>query len=74
MEANWSELDLNTLRALFEEESANLKTALLSGCSWEEMRDQRKKVTELSIALHKKLSTSGNPAESTDRSEKRIQR
>jgi len=38
------------------------------------MKDQRKKVTELAIALHKKINTSSNPAESADRSEKRISR
>ena len=40
----------------------------------DEMKDQRKKVTELAIALHKKINSSGNPAESADRSEKRVNR
>lgn len=71
---NWNELDTEALRDLFERESSNLKKALLNGCSWEDVKDQRLKVTELAIALHKKINTSGNPAESIDRSEKRVNR
>ena len=74
MNTNWNDLELEALRVLFERETARLQNSLLSGCSWEEVKDQRQKVTELSIILHKKLSSSTNPAESTDRSEKRIQR
>jgi len=70
----WKEFDADTLKAMYERESAALKASLLNGNSWEELKEQRLKVTELSIALHKKLQSSGNPAESTDRSEKRIQR
>jgi len=74
MEANWSEMDVDALKNAYEKESSKLKASLLSGLSWEEMKDQRKKVTELAIALHKKINTSGNPAESVDRSEKRVSR
>jgi hypothetical protein len=74
MEMNGSEMDLGSLKNNYEKELANLKALLLGGSSWDEMKDQRKKVTELAIALHKKMNTSGNPAESTDRSEKRISR
>jgi hypothetical protein len=74
MEMNWSEMDVDALRDFYEKESAQLKASLLNGCSWEEMKDQRQKVTELAIALHKKMHVSGNPAESMDRSEKRINR
>jgi hypothetical protein len=70
----WSEFDVNELRDTYEKESAKLKASLLSGTSWEALKDQRKKVTELAIALHKKINSSSNPAESTDRSEKRISR
>lgn len=68
---NWSELDVDVLRETYEDEASKLKTSLLNGDSWEEMKDQRKKVTELAIALHKKINNSANPAESIDRSEKR---
>lgn len=74
MESNWNELDLDSLKLMHEKESSNLRTALLNGATWEEVKDQRKRVTELSIALHKKINASGNPAESTDRSEKRVSR
>jgi hypothetical protein len=74
METNWSEMDVDAVRAAYEKEAAQLKASLLNGTPWEEMKDQRQKVTELAIALHKKLYISGNPAESTDRSEKRVNR
>ena len=74
MEMNWSEMDVEALRDAYERESAKLKISLLNGSSWEEMKDQRKKVTELAIVLHKKINNSHNPAESTDRSEKRVNR
>lgn len=74
MEMNWSELDIDSLREAYETEAAKLKASLLNGTSWDDLRDQRKKVTDLAIALHKKINTSGNPAESADRSEKRVNR
>lgn len=74
METRWNELDLDTLKTMYEQESSNLKAALLQGTSWNDLKDQRLKVTELSIALHKKIHATGNPAESADRSEKRVQR
>jgi hypothetical protein len=74
MKPNWSELGVDELRDAYEKESAKLKASLLSGTSWEELKNQRQKVTELAIALHKKINTSANPAESADRSEKRISR
>lgn len=74
MKSNWSELGEDELRDAFEKESAKLKASLISGSSWEDLKDQRQKVTELAIALHKKINASSNPAESTDRSEKRVSR
>lgn len=71
-------MELEALRALFERESNGLKTALLNGATWEEVQEQRKKVTELSIALHRKIQASiqlsGNPAEALDRSSQRVPR
>jgi len=71
---NWNELGVEELKDVYEKESTKLKASLLNGTPWEELKDQRQKVTELAIALHKKINTSSNPAESTDRSEKRISR
>lgn len=74
MKVKWNELNLDELREVYEKESALLKTSLLNGSSWDELKEQRQKVTELAIALHKKINTSANPAESTGRDEKRISR
>jgi hypothetical protein len=74
MEMNWSEMDVDELRDVYEKESSKLKISLINGTSWEELKDQRTKVTELAIALHKKINSTSNPAESIDRSEKRITR
>ena len=74
MDMNWGDMDVEALRETYDKESAKLKTSLLSGSSWDDMKDQRKAVTELAIALHKKMHTSNNPAESVDRSEKRVNR
>ena len=74
MDVNWTELDVESLKNVYEKESAKLKASLLSGTPWEAKKDQRKKVTELAIALHKKINTTSNPAESVDRSQKRESR
>jgi len=57
------ELDLSVLRSMYEKEKSDLNRALLNGASWEEMKDQRRLVTELSIALHKRMMRDSNPAE-----------
>lgn len=67
MDNNFSALDIGALKALYENESNELHTKLLDGVSWNELRDQRKKVTKLAVALHKKIhktATAVNPAES----------
>ncbi|TCJ15840.1 hypothetical protein EPD60_07725 [Flaviaesturariibacter flavus] len=55
-----SRLNLDTLRTQHALAAARLKTALLDGTSWEELRDIRRDLTELEIALHRKLG--GGPA------------
>lgn len=74
MEMKWNEYDVDELRAMYDLEYSRLKNDLLKGVQWEDLKEQRQKVTELSIALHKKIHTSTNPAESADRSAKRTQR
>jgi hypothetical protein len=54
MDYHFSELDLGALRILFDKESAILKTKLLNGDQWHEVKEQKDKVTALSIAIHKK--------------------
>lgn len=64
MKKDLCELNLEALRALYEAESSGLRRALINGLSWDELKDQRKNVTELAIAIHKKIySETGNPAE-----------
>ena len=65
MNFDLSHHDLDSLRTLYERENQELRTKLLNGALWEEVKDQRLRITELSIALDKKLqSKSGaNPAE-----------
>lgn len=69
MDKYLSSLDLETLKSLYENEAAQLKTALINGALWEDVQAQRIKVTELAIAIHKKRTSSNNPAETTLRSE-----
>jgi len=56
MGSKWSSYDLATLRQLYEEEKEALSQSLLQGLSWEQLADQRRNVTDLSIAIHRKLS------------------
>ena len=68
MDFDFSYHDLESLKVLLEKESEELKAKLLSGASWEEVKSQRLRVTELSIALYKTLSPpSFNPAEFNQR-------
>ena len=55
--------DLDSLKALYKRENEELKSKLLNGALWEEVKDQRLRVTELSIALANKLQSTDNPAE-----------
>ncbi|MDB5251845.1 MAG: hypothetical protein JWP27_1014 [Flaviaesturariibacter sp.] len=50
-------LKLDTLKDMYANAAANLKTALLEGADWEELQEYRHDVTELEIALYKKIRT-----------------
>jgi hypothetical protein len=66
MERNAQGLDPSIIKILYDKEVARLHAHLLSGASWEETAEQRRLVTELSIALGRSASspsTEGNPAE-----------
>jgi len=59
-----SNLDLDTLKAMYEKAQAELTASLLSGTLWNEVKEQRKKLTEIAIVLHKKAQAMGlNPAD-----------
>lgn len=64
MSREYSELDIDTLNDLYQEETNKLNAELIAGASWESLREQKVKVTELAIILHKKKKESYlNPAE-----------
>ena len=70
MERDLCGLNLYDLNTMYEREAERLNTALLNGALWEELKDQRKNVTELAIAIHKKTQViNSNPAESVYRKE-----
>jgi hypothetical protein len=60
-----SSLDLDTLKAIYQKEEEILKAKLLNGALWQEVKENIKIVTKLSIALHKKHQSlhGRNPAE-----------
>jgi hypothetical protein len=63
-------LDLDTLQALYQEENNRLQEALLAGAPWDSVREQKIKVTELAITIHKKkYPLYFNPAEFSTREE-----
>jgi hypothetical protein len=65
MENPYAGLDAEALKILYDKENLALNARLLEGVPWNELRDQRKKVTKLAIALHKKVQALNamNPAE-----------
>lgn len=48
-------MDYAILERLYNSKSMELEKALLSGCSWHEIRIKRKQLSEMSIAMHNKL-------------------
>ena len=56
-------LDLDTLKDMYANAASKLKTALLDGSPWDSVQEYRHDVTELEIALYKKVrSGSLHPA------------
>ncbi len=54
MEKDFDNLDINTLKQIHFRENQLLKEALLNGHSWDEVQVLRKRITLLSIIIHKK--------------------
>ena len=70
MESNLEHVDLTTLKTTYEREAAALSTALINGASWDDVKEQRIRVTHLAIEVHRKLhASSPNPAERSIRNE-----
>lgn len=64
MDSEFYGLDLETLQALYKEEAKRLNTELLAGATWDSVKEQKQKVTELAIVIHKKkYPLHFNPAE-----------
>jgi hypothetical protein len=65
MEKDLRGLDLETLKKLYTVENSKLQEALINGSKWEDMKEQRTTVTELSIMIHKRMYPNffDNPAE-----------
>jgi hypothetical protein len=61
-------LELDTLKDMYANAAIKLKEALLDGQPWEAIQEYRHDVTELEIALYKKIRvTNLNPAENRNR-------
>ncbi|RYY58165.1 MAG: hypothetical protein EOO12_17420 [Chitinophagaceae bacterium] len=62
-------LDLDTLKDMYANAASTLKEALLNGTEWATLQEYRYDVTELEIALYKKIRMGGglNPAENENR-------
>jgi len=61
MDRNLLSLDLNTLKEMYEHEAEALNASLLQGVAWSSLLEQRKTVTNLSIALQAKRTGSNPP-------------
>lgn len=62
-------LDLDGLRQLYQEEKRVLEERLLAGMSWEEVKEERRRIGELSKIIYKRSNPAqfGNPAENASR-------
>jgi len=64
MDSEFHVLDVDTLQALYQEEANRLNAELLGGATWDSVKEQKQKVVEIAIALHKKkYPLHFNPAE-----------
>ena len=65
MHPDFQNADLHELLQSYNQEVKILKFKLLGGESWENLREHKRNVTELAIAIHKKRfpRTSGDPAD-----------
>ena len=62
--AGW---ELEKLVSTYNLEAEELKKALLSGTPWEELKDKKKRISQLASIIHKHNISKGNPAENTIR-------
>lgn len=50
---DFNHMDLESLIDTYTREAAALKQALLDGVLWEEVKERRRRVTRLAIAIHR---------------------
>ena len=59
MNSELTQLELNTLKSMYEARVKELLQCLLSGASWESMKEIREELSELSLAMYEKVQASG---------------
>jgi hypothetical protein len=66
MKGDYKDINLEELIEVYRKEACELREALLSGASWDELKEKSATVTQLSIAIHSKnpaFFKNCNPAE-----------
>ncbi|RYY90967.1 MAG: hypothetical protein EOO11_23300 [Chitinophagaceae bacterium] len=61
-------IELDSLVRMHQSAAFRLQAALLGGATWQEVHDQRELVTQLSIAIQKRRTMRGSPADLPGRS------
>ncbi|RYY39593.1 MAG: hypothetical protein EOO08_09820 [Chitinophagaceae bacterium] len=59
---NFLRLDLEALKVMYVDAATRLKEALLNGAEWKALQELRHDVTELEIALYKKIRSTDDSA------------
>jgi len=57
MSHKFSELDLDSLKIIYDEEVHSLKQRILNGESWEALQEQRDQLLQLSEAMYEKVQS-----------------
>lgn len=60
MNMEYASLEVSELRALYLQKTNELSHALLSGREWKDLQEVRDEVTNIAIALHKRLAEKGS--------------
>ena len=64
METDYTDYDLGSLKALYENEARKLRNKLLSGQSWEDVQEERRCMTNIASILYKRSALwSGLPGD-----------
>jgi len=66
---DWSELDLESLQVIYDNQTEHLQMLLLKGVPWEDTKDLRDEIAQVSVQLYKHLNPHhfDNPAEKKNR-------